>query len=133
VTNDVTIRTVLLIRLMANWVGELFDINGSFLHGDFNDGKNVYMEVPEGFAKYYHPMHYVLLLLQTIYGLVKQSAMAFWKKLLMAFHDMKFARSKADPCLYYSWTPKGLTLWISWIYDCLGVAISKTLRKLRRK
>ena len=35
VTNDVTIRIVLVIMLMASWVGELLDIKGAFLHGDF--------------------------------------------------------------------------------------------------
>ena len=42
-TNDVTIRIVLVIMLMAGWVGELLDIKGAFLHGDFKDGKNIYM------------------------------------------------------------------------------------------
>jgi hypothetical protein len=55
--------------IMGNWWGELLDIKGAFLHGDFEDGKNVYMKVPEGFEKYYYPLDYVLLLLQTIYGL----------------------------------------------------------------
>jgi hypothetical protein len=59
--------------------------------------------------------------------------MAFWKKLLMAFRDMKFARSKADPCLYYSWTPKGLTLWISWIDDCLVVGNKGNVKKAKKK
>jgi hypothetical protein len=131
VTNDVTIRIVLVIMLMAGWVGELLDIKGAFLHGDFEDGKNVYMEVPEGFGKYYDPMYYVLLLLQTIYGL-KQSAMAFWRKLLAAFRDMKFNRSKADPCLYFAWN-KGLTLWISWIDDCLVVGSKRNVKKAKQK
>jgi histone deacetylase 1/2 len=132
VTNDVTIRIVLVIMLMAGWCGELLDIKGAFLHGDFEDGKNVYMEVPEGFDKYYDPMYYVLLLLQTIYGL-KQSAMAFWRKLLMAFRDMKFKRSQADPCLYFAWTKKGLTLWISWIDDCLVVGSKGNVKRAKKK
>jgi hypothetical protein len=47
------------------------------------------MKVPQGFEKYYNLMYYVLLLLQTLYGL-KQSTMAFWKKLLQAFSSMSF-------------------------------------------
>jgi hypothetical protein len=53
--------------IMDNWCGELIDIKGAFLHGDFEDGKNVYMEVPEGFDKCYDPLYYVLLLSRTIY------------------------------------------------------------------
>jgi hypothetical protein len=132
VTNDVTIRIVLVLLIMAGWVGELVDIKGAFLHGDFEEGKNVYMEVPEGFEKYYDPMYYVLLLLQTLYGL-KQSAMAFWRQLLKAFRNMKFERSKADPCLYYAWTVEGLVLWISWIDDCLVVGTNAAVRKAKKK
>jgi hypothetical protein len=51
VTNDVTIRIVLVLMLMADWVGELLDVKGAFLHGDFEDGRNVYIEVPEGFQE----------------------------------------------------------------------------------
>jgi hypothetical protein len=78
-------------------------VKGAFLHGDFEDGRNVYMEVPEGFQQWYNPMLYVLLLLQTLYGL-KQAAKAFWEQLLKAFASMNYARSKADPCLYFQWT-----------------------------
>jgi hypothetical protein len=104
VTNDITICVILVLIILTNWAGELLDIKGAFLHGDFEDGKNVvYMKVPQGFEKHYDPMYYGLLLLQTIYGL-KQSAMAFWQKLLMVFRSMKFNQSKADLCLYYQWT-----------------------------
>ena len=133
VTNDVTICIVLVLMIMAGWVGELLDIKGAFLHGEFEDGKNVYMEVPEGFEKYYDPMYYVLLLLQTLYGL-KQSALAFWRVLLKCFRDMKFKRSKADPCLYFAWHKKrGLTLWVSWIDDCLVVGTKKSVKKAKAK
>jgi hypothetical protein len=77
---------VLILMIMAGWVGELLDINGTFLHmcSNFEDGNNVYMKVPEGFKKYYDPLYYVLLLLNTNYRL-KQSALAFWQKLLQKF------------------------------------------------
>ncbi len=116
---------------MAGWVGEILDAKGAFLHGDFEEGKNVYMGVPEGFEKYYDPMYYVLLLLQTIYGL-KQSAMAFLRQLLMAFESMNFKRSKADPCLYFDWTALGLVLWLSWIDDCLVVGQEEAVRKAKK-
>ena len=70
--------------IMAGWVGELIDVKGAFLHGDFEDNDEIYMEVPEGFEQHYDPKKFVLRLLQTIYGL-KQAAFAFWKKLLMCF------------------------------------------------
>ena len=119
VTNDVTIRIVLTLLLMAGWHAEIVDVKGAFLHGAFADGEKMYMEVPEGFEAFY-TNGVVLLLLKTLYGL-KQAAVAFWKELLKAMLCMGFARSKADPCLYYQWTAEGLVLWVSWIDDCLCV------------
>ena len=65
---------------MANWAIHVVDIQGAFLHGEFNDDKNLFMEIPESF-KESCPANKVLLLLRTIYGL-KQVAKAFWKFLL---------------------------------------------------
>ena len=86
------------------------------MHGDFDGDTKVHMEIPQGFEKYYDPNVYVLLLLQTLYGL-KNAGMAFWKALLQCFYSMGYERSKADPCLYYKWTTLGLVLWVSWIDD----------------
>jgi len=93
------------------------------------------MEVPEGFEEYYPP-NVLLLLLQTIYGL-KQAAMAFFRELKKAMDSMGFKQSKADPCLHYNWTMKGLIVWLSWIDDCLvlgeeqGVLAAKEQMKQR--
>jgi len=76
-------------------------VKGGFLHEEFKKGEKVYMKVPAGWEHLY-PCNTTLLLLRTIYGL-KQAAMAFSKKLLMAMRGMGFKRSTADPCLYYSW------------------------------
>jgi hypothetical protein len=119
VVNEATIRIVLILMVMAGWYCELLDVKGAFLHGEFDKGQKIYMKVPEGFEKYY-AWNVVLLLLRTLYGL-KQAAFAFWQQLLMAFRDMEYNRSKADPCLYFCWTAIGLILWISWVDDCLVV------------
>jgi hypothetical protein len=108
------------------------DVKGAFLNGDFNNGESIYMEVPQGFEKYYDPLYYVLLLLQTIYGL-KQSAFSFWKQLLKCFRSMRFKRSKADPCLYYSWRKQDLVLWVSWIDDCLVVGKQNRAKNAKKQ
>jgi hypothetical protein len=59
-----------------------------------------------------------LLLLRTIYGLV-QAASAFWRETVAAFGYMNYIKSKADPCLHFKWTVKGLIIWISWVDDFL--------------
>jgi len=117
VGNDATIHIVLILMLLAGWYAEIIDICGAFLHGKFEDGQKVYMEVPQGFEKFY-PGNVVLLLLKTIYGL-KQAAYAFWQKLCGAFWNMSLQRSKADPCLHFKWTALGLLIWLMWVDDCL--------------
>ena len=109
VVNEMTICIVFTLMVMAVWYAEVVDVQGAFLHGEFEEGTELYMEVPEGFEKFY-PIGYLLLLLQTIYGL-KQAAFAFWVQLLKVLHDMKFDHSQADLC----------SLWISWFDDCMSV------------
>ena len=82
VTNDITIRVVLTLMLLAFCHGQIVDIKGAFLHGHFENGEIIHMSVPKGFKRYY-PRDVVLLLLKTLYGL-KQAAMAFWRELLKA-------------------------------------------------
>ena len=132
VANDATIRIILILMVMAGWVGELLDVKGAFLHGNFENDDEIYMEVPEGFEHHYDPRYYVLLLLQTLNGL-KQAALAFWKKLLMCFKSMGFDRSKADPCLYFKWTITGLVIWLSWVDDCLAVGNRDNVEKAKKQ
>ena len=111
VTNDATIRAVLTLLCMnKDWVAEITDVKGAFLHGEFEDGEVIYMKIPQGFEKHYKPDE-VLKLKKTIYGL-KQAAMCFWRKLVKGMESMGQTRSNADPCLYYSWGKFGLLLWV---------------------
>jgi Reverse transcriptase (RNA-dependent DNA polymerase) len=113
VVSDATIHIILILIVMAGWWAELLDVKGAFLHGVFEKGQKVYMEVPQGFEKYY-PKNRVLLLLKTLYG-TKQATKAFWLKLLEALHGMGYERIKADPCLYFDYTVGGLVIWLSWV------------------
>ena len=85
--------------LMANWTANVVYMKGTFLHGEFTDGEEIFMEVPRGFEKHC-PSNVVLKLLNTIYGL-KQSAMAFWRMLLQCMRGMGMQHGTADLCLYY--------------------------------
>ena len=102
VTNEVTIRVVLVLMVMSEWHSEMIDVKGAFLHGKFEDEERIYMKVSEGFDRFYGT-EVVLWLLKTVYGL-KQAARAFWTRLLIAFTEMNFKQNAADPCLYYNWT-----------------------------
>jgi hypothetical protein len=99
VTNETTIKIILIMLTLAEWEGHVIDVKGAFLKGKLNDGEEMYLQIPQGFEIYYEKGT-VLKLQRTIYGL-KQAAFAFWHELLMAINAMGFKRSSADPCLYF--------------------------------
>jgi hypothetical protein len=117
VANEIVIRMIMVLIVMASWWAELLDVRGAFLTSEMDPENRCYLKVPEGFEKFY-PSNVALKLLKTLYGL-KQSAYEFWKMLVMAFKHMTYERSKVDPCLFFKWTTYGLVLWITWVDDCL--------------
>ena len=42
VTNDVSVRTLLTLMIMANYKAYIVDIKGAFLHGQFDGGEVLY-------------------------------------------------------------------------------------------
>jgi hypothetical protein len=108
---------ILVLIVMASWAALMIDINGASLNGELDEHVEFYLEVPEGFKKYYSTI-VMLMLLRTLYSMI-QAAYAVWTTFLNAMWHMKCNRSKADPCLYYHWTKTGLVLWLSWVDDSL--------------
>jgi len=49
VTNDASIRTAFTLMLMDGWTACIVDVKGALLHGNYEDGEKIYMEVPKGF------------------------------------------------------------------------------------
>ena len=98
VTNDVSVRIVMVLALMAGWKGKKSDVKGAFLKGSLDPGQErMFMYVLKGFEEFYDEDE-VLELLKAIHG-TKKAAMAFWKELLLAcMKDMKNKRNRADPC-----------------------------------
>jgi hypothetical protein len=47
VTSDVKNRIVLTLLLLAKWYAELINVKGAFLHGEFEEGETLYMEIQE--------------------------------------------------------------------------------------
>ena len=86
-TNEATIRVVLVLSVVFGWANQLVDVKGAFLCGNFQEEKPIYMKVPEGFETHYTE-GMVLKLMKTIYGL-KQAARAFWQELSAALCDMR--------------------------------------------
>ena len=127
VVNEVTVRVVLTLAVMMGWCMKLLDVQGAFLNGRFQRDEVLYVDVPLGFKEFY-PKNVLLKLVRTIYGL-KQAAMQFWREMRQAFKHMEYDRSQADPCLYYKWINKKLTVWITWVDDCLIAGEEKVVER----
>ncbi len=130
VTNAGTIRIMLILMIMADWQGQIVDVKSVFLHGEFKDGKVIYMKVPCGFEKFY-PDDVVLKLMKCIYGL-KQAAMAFWHQLLLCMKSMGMTQSTTDPCLYHKWEEEGLVLIVLGIVNNLIIGSKKEVEKTNK-
>jgi hypothetical protein len=123
VTNETTIKIILIMLTLAEWERHV-DVKGAFLKGRFNDGEEMYLQIPQGFEIYYEKGT-ILKLQRTIYGL-KQAVFAFWRELLMAFNAMGFKRSSADQCLYFKNSEKNsIVIWILWVDDCLLILVTR--------
>ncbi len=48
VTNAATIRIVLTLMVMSGMIAHVVNVKGAFLHGDFENGKNIHMKIPRG-------------------------------------------------------------------------------------
>jgi hypothetical protein len=131
VKNDATIRIIMVLMIIFKWSVQLVDVKGVFLCGNFKDGEEIFMEVPEGFEEFYGAC-VLLLLLQTIYGLT-QAATTFWRELVKALTHMNFKRSAAGLCLYYCWTMYGLVVWLSWIDDCLVAGYKRAVEAAKEQ
>ena len=119
VSNAVTIRIMLVLLLMMGGYAHIVDVCSAFLLGLFdNDEERVYVSIPKGWDKFF-PANTVLLLMKTVYGL-KQAANCLYGLLVSVMLTLGFAKSHADPCLYFKWdATHGLIVWLSWIGDLL--------------
>jgi hypothetical protein len=130
VVNDITIRIVLTLIVMAGFWTEIVDVRGVFLTAEFEQGHQMYVSVPKGFEKYY-PGNVVLLLIRTLFCTC-QAAIQFWKKLCGIMALVEAQRSKADVCLFFQWTATGLLLYMSWVDDILIAGKKEDVLRAKR-
>ena len=118
VTNEMSIKILMILALMVSWEAKILHVKGAFLHEQPEEEYEAcYMEVPQGFEKHYKN-HVVLMLLRSLYGL-KNDAKYSWKELSKGFNKMNVRRIKVDACTYLNWKILGLMVLFSWIDDCV--------------
>ena len=99
-------------------MARIYYVNSAFLKREFEDGKEIFMEVLQGMEHHYWALT-VLRLLKPIYGL-KQAALSFWQRLLKIMKNMRHKQSITDPCIYFFRNKAGeLAIWLSWMDDNL--------------
>lgn len=102
VTNATAARIALImLALCKGWIAIILDVEGAFLQGEYTDGEEIYMKVPQGWEECYEE-DTVLKVNVPIYG-TKQGAACFYRKLVKVLKAKEYQRSKADPCLFYKW------------------------------
>ena len=89
----------------------------------------MYIEIPNGFHKFYGKDE-VLKLSVPIYG-TKQAALCFYKTLVKKVTERKYERSKADPCLYFSWKDGRLSMMISWVDNLILLGTPNDVDKMK--
>jgi hypothetical protein len=47
--NETNIKIILIMLTLAEWDGNVIDVKGAFLKGRFNNGEDMYLQIPHGF------------------------------------------------------------------------------------
>ena len=95
--NDITFRIMLIVKILWGLDSCLFDVETAFLLGEFEEGIEIYMRLPEGIDG--DPRVDCVKLLKTIYGLT-QSSLAFFNLWVKTMLELGFIQSESDPCLF---------------------------------
>ncbi len=85
----------LILEVLLELKSKQGDVTAAFLHGELEEGENVYVEMPTIFKK----PGKVLKLKKTLYDL-KQSPRKLWKYLTKAMEACAMTVSNLDPCLF---------------------------------
>ncbi len=68
-----------MLCMNPSWTSAIIDVEGAFLQGRFENGEELYIEVPDGFQKWY-PDDIILRMNVPLYG-IKQAAYCFSRRL----------------------------------------------------
>ena len=124
VVKSSTIRVILSLPVMNNWVLRQIDINNAFLNGYMNE--EVYMEQPEGFVDSSKPNH-VCRLHKSLYSL-KQSPRAWFDKLRQVLTSKWiFTNSRLNTSLFLKRVEDQSLLVLVYIDDIILTCLSPQL------
>ncbi|KAH9752513.1 retrovirus-related pol polyprotein from transposon RE1 [Citrus sinensis] len=110
-----TVRVVLSLAVMNQWIVRQVDVNNAFLNGELSE--EVFMQQPEGFVDK-SKSNYVCRLHKALYGL-KQAPRAWFEKLRGCLLQWGFRNSKSDSSLFLRKTKVSLIMVLIYVDDIL--------------
>lgn len=90
-----TVRIILKLAALKDWLVDQMDVSNAFLHGDLEE--EIYMKLPQGFTC--SDPTQVCRLKKSLYGL-RQAPRCWYSKLTTALHDFGFSHEYADQSLF---------------------------------
>ena len=135
VIDETTFRIILIIMMKENLKAEIVDIETAFLYGNLEE--EIFMKQPQG-LKYMESEsdtdnEHVLVLKQSIYGLL-QAARQFFKKLRdVLIEKMKFEKFLVDQCLLSRKGESGILIICLYIDDTMIVGNEIEIKKFKEE
>ena len=123
VVNDITFRIAMVMMIVMELEGIIFDVETAFLHGDLKE--RIYMDCPDGME---HEDDECLELKKTIYGLV-QAAARYNQKFCSVLMNLGFERCPSDPCMFRRGAGDDLLIILCYVDDNLVIGKRPTIDK----
>ena len=108
-----TVRCLLSVAYVQNWLLWQMDVKNAFLHGDLQE--TIYMRPP---PRYTCPPKHVCKLKKSLYG-HKQAPRAWFEKFRFAILQAHFYQSPNDGSLFIRRTSRGCTILLLYVNDII--------------
>src|SRR6056300_498094 len=135
VINDITWRIMLVAMIMWKLDAWLIDLETAFLHGEFEEGEEVFMDIPMGLYEVEGNVDAnedCLYLLKTTYGLT-QASRAYFRFSTTILKDIGFEGGDADPCMLHWKSKYGMVYIGLYVEDCLCIGQTEALELLEEE
>ena len=135
VINDITWRIMLVAMIMWKLDAWLIDVETAFLHGEFEEGEEVFMDIPMGLYEVEGNVDAnedCLYLLKTTYGLT-QASRAYFRFSTTILKDIGFEGGDADPCMLHWKSKYGMVYIGLYVDDCLCIGQTEALELLEEE
>ncbi|CAB0002804.1 unnamed protein product, partial [Nesidiocoris tenuis] len=108
-----SLRFLMSMAAVKDWDIDHLDVKTAYLYGDLNE--EIYVRPPANFSE---PDGQVWRLKKAVYGL-KQAGRCWNEKITEVLAQMKFHRSKSDPCIFVRNTESAIVIVALWVDDVI--------------